>query len=174
MGRTGTSAAKPGDGLKTLPPEEKKVTGAAGAAGTAVAGAGATAGAVVLGAGEDGDITTGDTATTTTPTTPPPTPVTETTTAPVATDAGTPATTTAPATPPTDTPPAPATPPVVTDAAPPTTTAGLGASADDVLFNMGSHGVTKGELVTVGAAGLFVAAVVFFAVARRVAESTGK
>ena len=42
------------------------------------------------------------------------------------------------------------------------------------MFKIGSRDVTKGEVVTVGACGLFVAAVVLFAVARRVAESTGK
>ena len=192
MGRTGQVGVRPGDGLKTLPPEEKKVTGAAGAAGTAVAGVGATAGAVALGAGEDGDVTTADTATATAPAAPPPTAVTEATASATSDAAASPAPSTSAtaATPPASTPPA------TTDAAqqaPATatagqqegavikapdatanTTTGLGASAEDVLFKVGDHGVTKGAAVTVGACGMFVAAVVFFAVARRVAESSGK
>jgi peptidoglycan hydrolase-like protein with peptidoglycan-binding domain len=171
MGRTGQVGARPGDGLKTLPPEEKKLTGAAGSAGAAVAGAGATAGAVVLGAGEDGDITTANTATTTTPAAPPPTPVTEPTTALVPVDATAPATVDATA-PPTTTTTATATVPPTTDA--PATTGGLGTATEDVLFKVGMHDVTKGQVVTVGACGLFVTAVLLFAIARRTAESTGK
>jgi chitosanase len=174
MGRTGQVGVRPGDGLKALPPAEKKTTGAAGAAGAAVAGAGATAGAVVLGAGEDGDITTADTATTTTPAAPPPAPVTETApvtvdaTAPATVDATAPATTTTTATT-TEVTTAPATTTTTT-----TTTTGMGAATEDVLFKIGMHDVTKGEIVTVGACGLFVTAVLLFAVARRTAESTGK
>lgn len=182
MGRTGQVGVRPGDGLKTLPPEEKKLTGAAGSAGTAVAGAGAAAGAVVLGAGEDGDVTTADVATSTAPAAQPPVPVAETpaAAAPVTADATPPATTPPATTPPVATPvteagadTAPA-PDAATGAAPAWAGPALGTASEDVMFKIGSHDVTKGEVVTVGACGLFVAAVVLFAVARRVAESTGK
>ena len=99
--------------------------------------------------------------------------------APVTADATTPATTppvAATVTPPVaEAVPAPAqTTATAPDAATGATPVGLGTASEDVMFKLGSHDVTKGEVVTVGACGLFVAAVVLFAVARRVAESTGK
>jgi len=181
MGRTGQASARPGDELKPLPPEEKKLTTGAGAAGTAVVGAGAGAGAIVLGAGEGGE-----TVDTTTAAGAPPAPV-ETVTLP----AEQPAEVTAPvAATVTETmteaagPPAVAESSVVPDATAPAPAAEaadsprlgtvMDASSEDVVFQAFGNAYTKAELVTFGACILFVAAIALFAASRRAAEMGGK
>jgi peptidoglycan hydrolase-like protein with peptidoglycan-binding domain len=199
MGRTGQVNAKPADALKPLPPEEKKLTTGAGAAGTAVVGAGAGAGAVALGAGEGlenaelADPTTGAGAA---PTASPVETVTlpveqqaattpaaavvdadvETVAPVVSADIAEPAASEAATDAGVSTPAAPATPPVSAADNPgsPWLGTAMGASSEDVMFQAFGNDVTKGELVTVGACSLFVAAVALFAVSRRTAEMGGK